>query len=64
MEILTFSVRDRKFRSSFLLIALLALAVTAFILPTPEGSTANRVMAVIYLVVFSLASTLIGARKK
>jgi hypothetical protein len=47
-----------------LLLALLALIVTAFILPTAPGSTAARVMAVVYLIVFSVASYLIGARQK
>jgi hypothetical protein len=64
MEILCFNVSERKIRSGLLLLALLALTVTAFILPTAPGSTAARVMAVVYLVVFSLASYLIGARHK
>lgn len=64
MEILCFSVSERKIRSGLLLVALLALTVSAFILPTAPGSTAARFMAVVYLVVFSVASYLIGARHK
>jgi hypothetical protein len=64
MEILCFNVSERKIRSGLLLLALLALIVSAFILPTAPGSTAARVMAVVYLVVFSVASYLIGARHK
>lgn len=64
MEILCFNVSERKIRSGLLLLALLALTVSAFILPTAPGSTAARVMAVVYLVVFSIASYLIGARHK
>jgi hypothetical protein len=64
MEIFCFNVSERKIRSGFLLAALLALIVSAFILPTAPGSTAARVMAVLYLVVFSVASYLIGARRK
>jgi hypothetical protein len=64
MKILCYTISTRKIRSSFLLIALLALIVSAFILPTAPGSTAARVMAVMYLVVFSVASYLIGARHK
>lgn len=58
------SPSDQKLRSALLLISLFALIVTAFILPTPVGSTAARVMAVIYLIVFSVASCLIGARRR
>ncbi len=64
MEIRCFTVSERKIRSGLLLLALLALTVSAFILPTAAGSTAAKVMAVVYLVVFSVASYLIGARHK
>jgi hypothetical protein len=57
-------VRQRKVRSALLLLALLILIVSAFILPSPPGSTAERVLAVFYMVVFSVASYLIGARRK
>jgi hypothetical protein len=63
MEILCFNVSDRKIRSGLLLVALLALIVSAFILPTAPGSAAAKVMAFVYLVVFSFASYLIGARR-
>jgi voltage-gated potassium channel len=59
-----FHVSQRKIRSAFLLAALLALIVSAFILPTAPGSAAAKVMAVVYLVVFSIACYLIGARHK
>lgn len=64
MEILCFNVSERKIRSGLLLVALLALIITAFILPTAPGSTAARVMHVVYLAVFSVASYLIGASHK
>jgi hypothetical protein len=64
MEILCFNVSERKIRSGFLLMALLALIVSAFILPTAPGSTEERIMAGAYLIVFSVASYLIGARQK
>lgn len=64
MEPFCFNLSNRKIRSGLLLVALLALIVTAFILPTAPGSTAARVMHVVYLVVFSVASYLIGARHK
>ena len=64
MEILCFNVSKRKIRSGLLLVALLALTVSAFILPTAPGSTAAWVMTVVYMVVFSVASYLIGARHK
>jgi hypothetical protein len=57
-------VTKRKIRSGLLLLALLALIVSAFILPAEAGSTTGRVKAVVYLVVFSVASYLIGARRK
>jgi hypothetical protein len=55
---------SRKLRSALLLVALLALMVSAFILPTAPGSTAAKVMGIVYMVVFSVASYLIGARHK
>ena len=64
MEILCFNVSDRKIRSGLLLVALLALIISAFILPTAPGSTAARIMQVVYLIVFSVASYLIGARHR
>jgi voltage-gated potassium channel len=64
MDVLCFRVSERKIRSGLLLLALLALIVSAFILPTAPGSKAERVMYVVYLVVFSVASYLIGARHK
>jgi voltage-gated potassium channel Kch len=64
MKILCFDVSERKIRSGLLLVALLALIVSAFILPTAPGSTTAKVMAIVYLVVFSVASYLIGARHK
>lgn len=64
MDLLHFNVSKRKIRSGLLLLALLALIVSAFILPTVPGSAADRVKAIVYLVVFSVASYLIGARRK
>lgn len=64
MDFLCLNAYNRKIRSAFLLLALLALIVSAFILPTAPGSTAARIMHVVYLVVFSIASYLIGARQK
>lgn len=55
---------NRKIRSGLLLVALVFLIFSAFVLPTPKGSTASHVMAVAYLAVFSVASYLIGARHK
>jgi hypothetical protein len=55
-------ISERKIRSGFLLVALLALIVSAFIHPTAPGSPAPQFMAVVYLIVFSFASCLIGAR--
>lgn len=63
MNPFSFSAISRKLRSGLLLLALLALFVTAFMLPTVPGSTAARVMTIVYLVVFSVASYLIGARR-
>ena len=59
-----FHVSNRKIRSGLLLVALVALIATAFILPTAPGSTAARIMAVVYMIVFSVASYLIGARQR
>lgn len=64
MNLFCFNVSNRKIRSGLLLVALVALIVSAFILPTAPGSTAARVMAIVYLIVFSVASYLIGARRK
>lgn len=64
MDIRFPNINDRKLRSGLLLVALLALIVSAFILPTTPGSTAERVMYFVYLVIFSIASYLIGARHK
>ena len=64
MEILCFNVSERRIRSGLLLVALLALIVTAFMLPTAPGSMAARSMTVVYLIVFSVASYLIGARRR
>jgi hypothetical protein len=46
---------NRKIRSGLLLVALVFLIFSAFILPTPKGSTASHVMAVAYLAVFIAA---------
>jgi hypothetical protein len=43
---------NRKIRSGLLLAALVFLIFSAFVLPTPQGSTASHVMAVAYLAVF------------
>lgn len=55
---------SRKLRSALLLVALLGLMVSDFILPTAPGSTAAKVMGIVNIVVFSVASYLIGARQK
>ena len=63
MDLLHINITRRKIRSGLLLAGLLALIASAFILPTAPGSSAERIMAVVYLVVFSVASYLIGARR-
>lgn len=64
MDLLSLDNSKRKIRSALLLLALIALIVTAFVLPTAPGSTAAHVMKIVYIVVFSVASYLIGARHK
>ncbi len=54
----------QRMRSALLLLGLLMLIVTAFLVPAAPGSAAAQGMAVLYLAVFSVASYLIGARRK